>query len=251
MKAFWRRIMDYSSYAINDGSRHQKALKIISCVEYILNQKLHNKKILEIGAGSGIISYNLIQGGNDVISIDISDNLFRNTILPDKKVQFLLANGILMPFKDEMFDIVICNQVIEHIPRNNQLNLVKEIFRVLCKDGLVYMATPNKFWPIEPHTKLPLISYFPQKISDIYLNYAKGTKFFNVYLLDYYHFRKILSAEFNQILDLTPIVIKNPDAFFISDEIPKKIQKILMKLPLSQLRIFSPCYPSWIMIGIK
>jgi ubiquinone/menaquinone biosynthesis C-methylase UbiE len=243
--------MDYSSYAVNDDSRYQKAQKIVSCIEYILKQTLHNRKILEIGAGSGIISYHVIQASNDVISIDISANLFRNTFFPENKIQFLLANGISMPFKDETFDIVICNQVIEHIPRHNQPSLVNEIFRVLGKDGLVYMATPNKFWPIEPHTKLPLISYFPKKISDIYLNYAKGTKYFNVYLLDYYRLRKILSAKFNPLRDLTPNVIKNPDVFFISDEIPKKFQKILVKLPLSWLQKFSPFYPSWIMIGKK
>jgi len=243
--------MDYSMYAVNDKSRIQKAQKIIACVEYILKQTLHNRKILEIGAGSGIISYHMIQAGNEVISIDISADLFRNTFFPEKKIQFLLANGISMPFKDETFTIVICNQVIEHIPSHHQLNLVKEIYRVLGKDGLVYVATPNKFWPIEPHTKLPLISYFPKKISDIYLNYTQGIKSFNVYLIDYFRLRKLLSATFDLTLDLTPIVIKNPDIFFIRDEIPKKFQKLLVKLPLSWLQKFSPFYPSWIMIGKK
>ena len=177
-------------YAVNDDSRYQKAQKIISCLEYVLNQKLRNRKILEIGSGSGKISYHLIQAGNDVISLDIDVNLFRNTFFPEKKIQFLLANGISMPFKDETFDIVICNQVIEHIPRRNQPSLVTEIFRVLGKNGLVYLATPNKLWPVEPHTKLPLISYFPKKISDTYLNLINGTKDFNVYLLDYFRAKK-------------------------------------------------------------
>jgi len=243
--------MNYSIYAVNDDSRDQKARKIISCLEYILNQKLHNRKILEIGAGSGKISYHLIQAGNDVISLDIDVNLFRRTFFPDKKIQFLLANGISMPFKDETFDIVICNQVIEHIPESSQLNLVTEIYRVLGKKGLVYLATPNKLWPVEPHTKLPLISYFPKKISDIYLNLIKGTKDFNIYLLDYFRLKKMLSAKFRLIVDLTPIVIKDPSLFFIGDEIPEKIQKILVKLPLTQLKKFSLFYPSWIIIGIK
>jgi SAM-dependent methyltransferase len=242
--------MDYSNYAVNDTSRYQKAQKIISCMEYILKQKLHNTKILEIGAGSGIISYYIIQAGNAVISIDISADLFRHTVFPEKKIKFLLANGILLPFKDGTFDIVICNMVIEHIPSRNHLNVVNEIYRVLTKDGLVYFATANKFWPIEPHTKLPLISYFPQKISDIYMNYAKGTNF-NIYLPNYYSLKKLLSAKFNLILDLTPIVIKNPDVFFIREEIPKKIQKILRLLPLTFLQKISFLYPSWILIGKK
>ena len=144
--------MDYSSYAVNDASRYQKSRKIISCFEYLLNQKLQNKRILEVGAGSGIISYHIIQAGNDVVSIDISPGLFRNTIFPENKVQFVRANGISMPFKDGSFDIVICNMVIEHIPRHYHRPLINEIYRVLYKGGYVNMGTANKFWPVEPHT---------------------------------------------------------------------------------------------------
>ncbi|WP_456376731.1 class I SAM-dependent methyltransferase [Lutibacter sp.] len=43
-------------------------------------------------------------------------------------------------FKNEVFDIVICNQVIEHVPDDKKA--IKELLRVLKKDGFVQMSVP-------------------------------------------------------------------------------------------------------------
>jgi len=43
-------------------------------------------------------------------------------------------------YKDEVFDIVICNQVIEHVPDDKKA--IKELLRVTKKDGFVQMSVP-------------------------------------------------------------------------------------------------------------
>jgi 2-polyprenyl-3-methyl-5-hydroxy-6-metoxy-1,4-benzoquinol methylase len=243
--------MDFSNYAISDGSRIHKAQKIISCIEFVLRQKFQDAKVLEIGAGSGIISYYIAKAGNYVVSIDLDISLYNSTSFSEKIINYMLANGISLPFKDGTFDIIICNQVIEHIPRNKQSDLIHEIYRVLNTNGLLYLATPNKLWPVEPHTKLPFITYLPKRIADAYVNITRGIDNFNVYLLTYFQLRQILSVRFDQITDLTPLVIKNPELFSIKNEISKKIQYILIPLPLTLLQKISLFYPSWILVGKK
>lgn len=46
-----------------------------------------------------------------------------------------------LPFESDFFSIVLINQVIEHL--HNPSKILKEIFRVLKKDGLVLVGTPN------------------------------------------------------------------------------------------------------------
>jgi ubiquinone/menaquinone biosynthesis C-methylase UbiE len=68
-----------------------------------------------------------------------------------------------MKFKDNKFDVVYSNATIEHVgSKSNQINFIKECLRVSRRD--VFITTPNKFYPIEFHTKLPLIHFFPPKI---------------------------------------------------------------------------------------
>jgi len=45
-----------------------------------------------------------------------------------------------LPYEDEYFDMVICNHVLEHI--NDDLNAMKEIWRVLKKGGKAILQVP-------------------------------------------------------------------------------------------------------------
>ncbi len=72
-------------------------------------------------------------------------------------------------------DFVISNATIEHVgDLENQIKMCKNIIRLSKK----YFAiiTPNRFHPIEFHTKIPLIHLFPKKIHRILLSII-GYKF--------------------------------------------------------------------------
>jgi SAM-dependent methyltransferase len=75
--------------------------------------------------------------------------------------------GGLFPFEDKAFDLLWSNAVIEHVgDRNKQLLFIKEIKRVSKR---AYITTPNRFFPIEVHTRTPLLHYLPSKIFYKYL----------------------------------------------------------------------------------
>ena len=76
---------------------------------------------------------------------------------------FIIGDGINTNFKDMSFDIVHSNATIEHVGSyNNQISFVKEAWRVSKK--YVFIQTPNRFFPIDFHTNLPLIHWLPKKI---------------------------------------------------------------------------------------
>lgn len=74
-------------------------------------------------------------------------------------VTFLEADLRSIPVPTGYFDYGICNAVIEHGgPREQQRILVAEVCRV---SRCVLFTTPNKRFPVELHTFLPLIHWLP------------------------------------------------------------------------------------------
>jgi SAM-dependent methyltransferase len=64
-----------------------------------------------------------------------------------------------LPFADREFDIVFSNAVVEHTgSRASQAAFVREICRV---GKQFFITTPNRWFPVEHHTGLPLLHYLP------------------------------------------------------------------------------------------
>lgn len=151
---------------LDEPSRILKAKKIVE----LLGQErfLRARRILEIGCGSGVIASTLSKLGNpalEVHAVDVKDNR-----LVTDGYSFLLVDGTSLPFETGMFDIVISNHVIEHVGEHDaQLHHLSEIYRVLDKPGCAYLAVPNKWRLIEPHYRLPLLSWLPLDVADAYL----------------------------------------------------------------------------------
>jgi hypothetical protein len=80
--------------------------------------------------------------------------------LVDQHVQSW-TGGCCLPFADRSFDWVFSSAVVEHVGRNRgAAEVAAEISRV-AKCGY-FVTTPNKFFPIEPHTLLPLYQFLPE-----------------------------------------------------------------------------------------
>lgn len=241
-------------FAVVGDDRAQKAMKIISCIEYVTKEELKGKKILEIGGGSGLISSAISKYGNEVITIDIHDVIMRETLdLYENQlnINFVIADGIKLPFKSSSFDAIVCNQVIEHIPKQNHQQLIDESYRALKSGGIFYIATPNKLWLIEPHTRLPMLSYLPKKWADAYVRLVKNMPQFNIYLLTYNELRRTVSSRFGTVINLTPLIIKFPDNFHINAEIPSLLKQFFKILPLKILNVFNSYIPSYILVTKK
>jgi SAM-dependent methyltransferase len=89
------------------------------------------------------------------------------------EVTYVPGDALAMPFVDGAFDIVFSNAVIEHVGgRASQRRFVGEALRV---GRQVFVTTPNRRFPIEVHTRLPLVHWLPSRISDAaYRQLGKG-----------------------------------------------------------------------------
>lgn len=96
-----------------------------------LVENTRDKIIIDFGAGWNPISKGM--PSKKTILVDI-----RNKYNPD--VVFDL-NSVPLPFKDNFADILFAGEVIEHLL--NPFNFLKELNRILKKDGILILSTPN------------------------------------------------------------------------------------------------------------
>ena len=112
-------------------------------------------------------------------------------------------------------DLVISNATIEHVGGVlNQKKMIENIIKLTKK--IFVITTPNRFHPIEFHTKIPLIHWFPKSI------YRKILKFLGLYFYANEENLNLLTVdELKKILDSQKIVyeIKFLKLFFFKSNI--------------------------------
>jgi SAM-dependent methyltransferase len=65
-----------------------------------------------------------------------------------------------LPFADRAFDIAVSNAVLEHVGSHwDQAAFVRELSRVGKK---VFISVPNRYFPVEHHTAIPLLHFWPR-----------------------------------------------------------------------------------------
>lgn len=104
---------------------------------------LSGKKNLEVGAGTGRDSIKMAQHGASVYLLDYSKEslrLIRHYIREDE-IRLILADGLSCPFKDNSFDIVFHQGLLEHFI--SPFELLYENYRVLKKGGLLVVDVPQ------------------------------------------------------------------------------------------------------------
>lgn len=98
-------------------------------------------KILEIGAGHGVLVKYLLDCGFSVVGAEINQDYIKSA-KENFNINLISINGKVYPFEDNSFDAVMSFDVFEHIP--NTESHLKEVKRILKKGGYYLLGTPNK-----------------------------------------------------------------------------------------------------------
>jgi ubiquinone/menaquinone biosynthesis C-methylase UbiE len=94
-----------------------------------------------------------------ITAAGIDDARFLEDCYPG--LRFVVADGRDLPFADRSFDLVHSAAVLEHVGSfENQARMVAECLRVARRG--VCLTTPNRWFPIEFHTQLPLVHWLPK-----------------------------------------------------------------------------------------
>jgi SAM-dependent methyltransferase len=109
--------------------------------------------ILDFGCGEGTMVYEILAKGYDnVQGFDVIDSLKlqRN----EDRSRFAIDRSGQLPYKDRTFDLIVSDQVFEHV--SNQEQSFRELYRILKPGGHAVHIFPAKYQLIEPHIYVPL-----------------------------------------------------------------------------------------------
>ncbi len=139
------------------GGRKAKAEKIAGILAAAGCPLESAHDVLDLGCGSGEIAAHLA----NLARVTCSDAVDQRVLGRDLP---FVAIGRDLPFADAAFDVVVSNHVVEHV--GDATAHLDEIRRILRPAGVCYLATPNRWWPWEFHTRIPLLHYLPRHLFD-------------------------------------------------------------------------------------
>lgn len=175
----------------NKKKIYNKFLKIILNLTKNFENK-ENIKILDWGCGKGELIEFLSNNNFNCYGVEISELKMQQNITEDKinisKNFFLINSDNKTSFDSNYFDIVLTNQVIEHI--SDKDSFLHEINRILKQGGFSYNILPAKHRIKEVHLKMPFVHWLPKNYLRKYLIY-----FFNIFRFN--HWQECLSLTFN------------------------------------------------------
>ena len=100
--------------------------------------------VIDVGCGEGYI-LSLLPKAKKSIGLDISKvalNRAKKFLQNRKDIELLLGDGQNIRFEDDSFDVVICSEMLEHIP--NPHAVIKELHRILKPNGNLVVSIPDE-----------------------------------------------------------------------------------------------------------
>ena len=120
--------------------------RINGTLQLIRNLKSERSlRLLDIGCGQGHITdrikeafpnYEIHGLDHSISAIDYANSSFRH-------IDFIVADAYHPPFENESFDVIVLNNIWEHVP--DPLNLLKSVSRVVKPLGSLIISTPSRY----------------------------------------------------------------------------------------------------------
>ena len=133
--ATYSRRVDYQEFYLNHETfiTHTDA-RLTKILEFV--QQMSPKVLLDVGCGNGFLL--------NQIAERIDADLYGTDVYAQESEMWTYRRADLtkgLPFEDDMFDLVVFGEVIEHVPDPDYL--LEQIWRVLKPGGKVIVTTPN------------------------------------------------------------------------------------------------------------
>jgi 2-polyprenyl-3-methyl-5-hydroxy-6-metoxy-1,4-benzoquinol methylase len=160
------------------------------------------KRVLDVGCGTGGLGEIVGASGADYVGIDLHRHVLQFA-RPSRECSFAQCNAVQLPFADQSFDFVFAFDVIEHLTGGSpwQIRFLQELRRLLLPTGMIFLTTPNFWYPYDAHSQLCFPHYLPGFLQNHYLHWRSPEflkehgSFRNIRLLTPHKLRSLLEKQ--------------------------------------------------------
>jgi cyclopropane fatty-acyl-phospholipid synthase-like methyltransferase len=141
--AFW----DWQSKNANRQQQYFTAVMAPAIVQFIKKKGLLKGEVLDYGCGAGhLLEQMLKQPGVNFYGLDFSADSINETTKrtagkPNLKA-LVLVDKLPTDFNDEQFNSITLIETIEHLQDETLHETMQELFRILKKNGKIFITTP-------------------------------------------------------------------------------------------------------------
>lgn len=227
----------------DEAKRRTKAAKITRVLQHFYGREdLSGLTGLDVGCSTGFTAAELARSGVDVVGLDIDvPGLGFAADRFGEQVRFLCADGTALPFPDHSIDIVVFNHIYEHVVDPD--SVMAEIRRVLAPAGAAYLGFGNRLGVIEPHYRLPFLSWLPARLADRYV----ATTGRAPHYYERFRTRPALRRMCGDLTvwDYTYTILSDAEEFRAEDMVPPRLRRA----PSVLWRAAAPIMPTFVWVA--
>ena len=141
---------------------------------------LRGRRVLDLGCGLGEYVRGFERAGAEALGCDVAaDRLVEGRRRGAHGLVAAAAEAL--PFRDGALDVVVLNEVIEHVA--DEAATLREVARVLAPEGRALIYAPNRLFPFETHGvflgsrfvfgNIPFVNWLPRRLRDRLVPHAR------------------------------------------------------------------------------
>lgn len=159
---------DAASFVVSEPfRRYAEAQLDIIARDWELEIECPVRRILDAGCGPGLTSLALSRRypEAEVLGIDVEAQaiaLARRLAQDEVRCSFELGRLEDLGEPAASFDVIQCRAVLEHV--YDPAGVLSALLRLLRPGGLLFVETPNYFYPWEPHVRVPMLPKGPKSL---------------------------------------------------------------------------------------
>lgn len=221
--------------------RDLKAHAIELVLRHFMSLPLDQATCMDLGCGSGGIAFHLAPQVRSIAGIDPEPwPQWPELTAARDNLRFVQESVEQLSAGDASADLIICNQVYEHVP--DPRHLIAEIHRILKPGGYCYFAGPNLLFPVEPHVFWPFVHWLPRRFAVWLMRRCGSQAILDAYSADYWTLRRWL-GEF-ETSNAVPYVLRHPRQFGRQG----LLWRVLSWTPAPLLHALTPLSPGFVFV---
>jgi ubiquinone/menaquinone biosynthesis C-methylase UbiE len=234
---------------LDEEQRRQKARKILSVIKYHLGREdVAGLTVVDLGCSVGWLVEAAAVDGARAIGVDIDvPGLATARRERDARCSFISTDGEALPFEDESIDVVVFNHIYEHVVDPDRV--MAEIRRVLKPAGIAYLGLGNRLGVIEPHYRLPFLSWLPHSLADRYIRMSGQADSYYERFRTLAGLRRLTGGLY--VYDYSFTLVANPELFAAGDVAGPAASAVGRRLGPRARRVARWLLPTYIWIASK